>query len=78
MRGHIYIKPAAELVVLDPLTAKPLPAEGGWVADTTYWHRRLADGDALPAQAPADDLIQNPPEAPLKVPASPQQNRSTK
>jgi hypothetical protein len=74
MHGHVYVKPAAGLVVLDPLTAKPLPAEGAWVADATYWHRRLADGDVVLAAEPP----QTPPEAPLKAQAKTPQPRSMK
>ena len=44
------LKPATpELVVRDPVTAKALPAEGKAVPMTTYWRRRLKDGDVVEA-----------------------------
>lgn len=49
------IKPAREgLIVLDPATYFPLPAEGAEVPETSYWQRRLLDGDVvLVTQSPA-------------------------
>jgi hypothetical protein len=45
----LHLKPAPGLIVRDPDTAKPLAAEGEIKPDTTYWRRRLRDGDVLPA-----------------------------
>lgn len=58
----MFVKPASRivaggapqiLVVRDPVTRRPLPPEGAEVPETTYWHRRLRDGDVLAAAAPA-------------------------
>ena len=44
------LKPATpDLVVRDPVTTNPLPAEGKAVPMTTYWRRRLKDGDVVEA-----------------------------
>ncbi|HBD18680.1 MAG TPA: hypothetical protein DC063_00265 [Arenimonas sp.] len=43
----LHIKPAPGLIVRDPATGNPLAAEGENKPDTTYWRRRLRDGDAL-------------------------------
>lgn len=42
-----------DLVVRDPITHQPLPADGAVVELTDHWYRRLADGDVVPAPAPA-------------------------
>lgn len=47
----LNVKPAPGLVVRDPVTRQALPPEGGEVPDTTYWRRRLADGDVQPSTA---------------------------
>lgn len=41
----LNLRPAPGLIVRDPRTAQPLPAEGGTVPDNGYWRRRLRDGD---------------------------------
>lgn len=63
----MYVKPApvppalaaelgaaapAHLQVRDPDLRDILPAEGREVPETPYWHRRLRDGDVLPATPP--------------------------
>lgn len=45
MRPTIRIKPRAGLRVLYPGTTQALPAEGGSVPASSYWLRRLRDGD---------------------------------
>ena len=48
------VKPAAPgLVIRDPVSHQALPAEGGKVADSTFWRRRLAQGDVVPVEEPA-------------------------
>lgn len=42
-----YLVPKPGFVVRDPVTKTPLPAEGREVAMTTYWLRRLREGDVL-------------------------------
>lgn len=42
------VKPAhPSAIVRDPHTKRPLPAEGDDVPDTSFWHRRLRDGDVV-------------------------------
>jgi hypothetical protein len=41
----MFVKPAQGLTVRDPVTHKALPPEGMDVSNSTYWHRRLNDGD---------------------------------
>ena len=51
----MFIKPNGKLVP-DPQRSDFLPPEGRNVEPTTYWHRRLADGDVVeiqPGEAPA-------------------------
>jgi hypothetical protein len=35
------------LVIRDPRTRRPLPPQGGPVPDSSYWRRRLLDGDVV-------------------------------
>ncbi len=50
---QLFVKPARNgLIVRDPQTGKPLSAEGEQKPDTTYWRRRLRDGDVV-ASTPA-------------------------
>ena len=50
----MFVKPAPGLVVRDPVTKFPLPAEGREVQLSSYWQRRLNSGDvvAIPSPAP--------------------------
>ncbi|MBL8260933.1 MAG: DUF2635 domain-containing protein [Xanthomonadaceae bacterium] len=50
MTTHISVKPAAGKVVIDPATRMRLPQTGADVPETTYWLRRLADGDVIKAE----------------------------
>lgn len=50
-----FVKPADGLTVRDPARGDHLPAEGREVALTTYWQRRLRDGDVVPATKPKGD-----------------------
>lgn len=45
MTEMIYLKPKEGLRVPQPLGKIPLPPHGRAVVFTTYWRRRLADGD---------------------------------
>ncbi len=55
----LHVMPAAGLVVRDPVNRKPLPPEGDRVPATTYWHRRIAEGDVTVVQ-PADEPAPTP------------------
>lgn len=49
----IFVKPAREgLIVRDPITKQIMPADGKEVTDSTYWRRRLRDGDVVKARPP--------------------------
>lgn len=48
----VFVKPAAGRNVRDPATKKHIPAEGIQVPRSSYWLRRLRDGDVLAAEAP--------------------------
>ena len=51
----MYVKPGPGLVVVDPKTRAVMPAEGTDVNETDlFWHRRLADGDVVPAERPVE------------------------
>lgn len=40
-----YLIPGTGLVIIDPLTKKRLPEEGALISMTTYWQRRINQGD---------------------------------
>lgn len=46
------VTPLNGLAVVDPDTNRPLPAEGAEVVWSTYWQRRLNDGDISVKEAP--------------------------
>ncbi|KFK95022.1 MULTISPECIES: DUF2635 domain-containing protein [unclassified Serratia (in: enterobacteria)] len=55
----MYVIPSNGRSVPDPVKGDFLPKEGRNVADTNYWHRRLASGevvlkDAAPNQKPEE------------------------
>lgn len=67
----MMIKPAAGLLVRDPQTKQPLPADGAAVELSSFWRRRLAAGDVVEIKAAAppveetqdhDDQLQRDPE----------------
>ena len=69
----LHLKPAEGLRVVDPLTRQPLPPGGDQVEASTYWFRRLKDGDVI--ELPADSLpVQTPDEGAVSATKKP--NRS--
>lgn len=44
------LAPRSGMVVIDPATSKPLPADGVDVEMNSYWVRRLQDGDVTEAE----------------------------
>lgn len=48
------VVPAPDLVVRDPVTKEPLPAEGATKPRSRYWLRRVAEGSCTvaPTSAP--------------------------
>lgn len=47
-----YVIPGRGLMVRDPVTMEALPAEGAAKPLTTYWRRRLKDGDVTQGKPP--------------------------
>jgi hypothetical protein len=58
-----FVKPAVDMVdgaevvrvVRDPIDLSPLPAEGREVPATSFWMRRLRDGDVIAAGTAGPD-----------------------
>jgi hypothetical protein len=52
---QIFVKPAGDIPVRDPgdPVLKPLPPEGSTVPQSSYWLRRIADGDVVKTTAEA-------------------------
>lgn len=48
---EIFLKPKPGLLVKDPVTGKPLTEDGETKPATTYWLRRLCDGDVIDIDA---------------------------
>lgn len=67
MTGKLYVKPAVEgAVVLQPdRDMARLPAEGGFVPASFFWHARLLAGDVVEATPPAEPTS---PAEPAPVP----------
>ena len=53
----MFVKPKTGSQVRDPVTKRHLPSEGKEVPSTTYWVRRLADGDVVLAQRPQEMVL---------------------
>jgi hypothetical protein len=50
----IYVRPAPGRRVRDPVSGQVLDAAGAWVADSSFWQRRIRDADVEAFdQAPA-------------------------
>lgn len=56
------LAPRTGMVVIDPVTSQALPADGADVEMSSYWVRRLDDGDVIQAdeQKAAPDSIPSP------------------
>lgn len=48
--NKVFLIPSNGLVVRDPSTYAPLPEDGAEVELTSYWQRRIADGDVTVAE----------------------------
>ncbi|MEQ5119499.1 DUF2635 domain-containing protein [Morganella morganii] len=48
---ELYLKPAPGVTVRDPETLQPLAEKGERKPRTTYWLRRLKDGDVTEVQS---------------------------
>jgi hypothetical protein len=71
MSERLFVKPAPGLTVRDPITLKPLPAEGAEVPADSYWLRRLKAGDVIEANPPAQEPPSAAPPASAARPAAP-------
>ena len=49
----MFVKPVAGRTVRDPVKGTFLPEEGAEVAKSTFWDRRLRDGDVITVDASA-------------------------
>ena len=52
---QIFLRPSPGLKVKDPVTGTPLKAEGELKPATTYWLRRVKDGDAVRSAPETED-----------------------
>lgn len=48
-----FLKPADGLKVRNPDRGGHLKPEGDWVQDSSFWRRRLRDGDVIETTPPA-------------------------
>lgn len=44
---QLYVIPKNGLVVIDPVTRKPIHSQGQYVDKSTYWQRRILCGDVI-------------------------------
>lgn len=56
----MFVKPAAGVMVRDPVSRVHLPVEGREVPESSYWIRCIRSGDVVVAPAPVVQLIQIP------------------
>jgi len=57
------IKPKEGLKLLNPFTGRILSAEGELVDLSTYWRRRIKDGDVEIVEAKKEELLDNKKES---------------
>lgn len=50
----LYVVPVPGISVRDPVTYEPVPAVGAWKPRDQFWLRRLADGDVVVGEPPAE------------------------
>lgn len=69
------VKPAVPgSIIRDPHTRRPLPDEGADVPETSFWHRRLRDGDVVRITAGPPSGME--PVAPLTTRATTKAHKS--
>jgi hypothetical protein len=67
MEKYITVKPVEGRICTDPKTLLPIPQEGKVVLHTSYWQRRLEDGDCIIMQESSnDENLQLTAEAPRR------------
>lgn len=47
LSDRAFVKPAEGLQIVDPVTGYVLPETGREVVYTTFWHRRILQGDCV-------------------------------
>ncbi|MCP1375390.1 DUF2635 domain-containing protein [Dyella lutea] len=52
LSNDLYLTPKAGVTVRDPKTGKPLAESGESKPATSYWLRRLRDGDVIQGKPP--------------------------
>lgn len=63
----VHVKPVSGRRVLDPVSLRPIPADGMAVELTSYWRRRHLDGDVeLSKNPPPDQAAAGKAEKPKK------------
>lgn len=50
MQQTMVVKPKENLKIVDPVTGRALPPEGAKVVQSSYWLRRIAEGDVIEMQ----------------------------
>jgi hypothetical protein len=70
MRGTLFVVPAQGRTVRDPQTMEILPPEGDTVPKSTYWLRRLQDGDVILGRQVSQDVEILPEEEQPAQPAA--------
>lgn len=51
----MYVKPAEGLLVRNPKTLTLLPVEGAEVQESSYWLKRIEQGDVIVCKPPKAD-----------------------
>ncbi len=59
MDKKIYLKPAPEMKVRNPVTGAFLPECGAWVTNCSYWMRRKKEGSVVEAAPPKTTKKEN-------------------
>jgi len=57
------IKPKEGIKILNPATGRILSAEGELVDLSTYWRRRIKDGDVLIVEVKKEEILDNKKES---------------
>lgn len=60
----IFVKPKSGMTVVKPETAQHLSAEGEHVIQSSYWLRRIADGDVILIEEKEKEQTQTKLESP--------------
>lgn len=61
----MYVKPAPGVLLRDPTTRRVVPPEGADVEPCSFWHRRIAEGDATLVAPPSEVVVDR-----FQIPAS--------